>query len=277
METRACTRANRKINPMATVIRAGEAGKLGVRLGRIDLTDHLEEARRVVEAARREAERIVADARREAERVYQETSRSGYDDGYRAGEQAGRESGHAQALAEAVQRFEQEHDDLSSDMRRVIDEIDAIKTDLRLVCERELLNFAVTIARKLTFAIGELHTESAVANMQRAIELIGRRMDVTVRAHQRDIEALRAFASGVMDHAVKSGSMEFVADETITPGGCVVSHDRSEIDATLETQAEELVTLLLGRHDAPGSAARADERAEEAGRHHDQVHGDSDS
>jgi flagellar assembly protein FliH len=232
---------------MATIIRAGEAGNLGARLGRIDLTDHLEEARRTVEAARREAEQIISEARREAERKYKETSRSGYDDGYRDGEQTGREVGLAQALADAAKRFEQEHDDLISDMRRVVEDVDAIKTDLRIAAGHDLLNFAVTIARKLTFAIGELNTESAAANMQRAIELIGRQADIRVRAHPRDLEAMRTFLPNLMDRAAKLGSIEFVVDESIAPGGCVVTHERSEIDATLETQAEELVTLLLGR------------------------------
>ncbi len=231
---------------MATVIRAGEAMAIQARPTAINLNDHLDEARRTVERARREGERIVGEARAQADQVHKETRESGYEEGFRLGKQEGEEAGYAEAHARATAEFEREHADLVSDLHRVVDEVDAIKTDLRLAVNKDLLGFAVRLATKLTFEIGALHTESATANLERAAGLIGSRADLAVRAHPRDLAALRTFAGGVVDRVTGSSTVRFVEDESVAPGGCVVSSEATEVDASLQTQTEELVALLLG-------------------------------
>lgn len=231
---------------MSTVIRAGEASTLRSRITAIDLNDHFDDARRVVERARREAERLISAAHAQVDRVHRETRESGYQAGYQDGQREGKEAGFAEAHAEATADFERDQANVIADLHRVVDEIDAIKTDLRLAANKDLLRFAVGVAEKLTFAIGKTHTESASANLQRAVELIGSGVDLMVRAHPHDVAALRMFASGVTDHVSKSNAIRFVEDDEIAPGGCVVTSDTTEIDATLETQTGEIAAMLLG-------------------------------
>ncbi|MDO9160162.1 MAG: FliH/SctL family protein, partial [Burkholderiaceae bacterium] len=53
---------------------------------------------------------------------------------------------------------------------------------------------------------------------------------VTVRLHPDDYAALEA---GWI-HLPESGAPRFVADESITPGGCLVQYKGNEVDATIE-------------------------------------------
>lgn len=235
-----------KVDVVASVIRAGEQARIHPHLAAIDLADHLDEAKRVVAEARRQAEGILDDARAEARRVYAEKRESGYEQGFEAGAREGRQAGFAAAQEEASREFTQAQVDLVADMRRVVDEIDAIKTDLQLAAQERMLDFAVRLAKRLTFDIGRLNTQSASANLQRALDILGSRVDLTIHAHPQDITALRTFAQGLADHVAASGSVRFVEDSAIAPGGCLVRSASSEVDASLETQVAELSALLLG-------------------------------
>jgi len=131
--------------------------------------------------------------------------------------------------------------------------------DLQLAGNERLLRFAVRLAQRLTFDIGAVNSGAATANLQRAIDVLGSTVDLTVRAHPRDVAALRTFAAGVTAHVARSCALRLVEDAMIAPGGCVVQSNASEIDATLETQTAELSALLLGADTAETGGESGDE------------------
>ncbi|MGB2987052.1 MAG: FliH/SctL family protein [Phycisphaerae bacterium] len=230
---------------MSTVIRAQEAGRILGRLSTVDLADHLAEARAVVEAAQRRAAQIIAEAEARMDRVLADAEESGYQAGYEHGYAEGKEQGHQAAHEESIKRFEQEHANIVAAMQNAVAEIDALKEDLMIAAQRDQLDFAVLVARKLTFAIGRLHPESAVENLRRALRLVESKTDLTIRVHPNDIASLDMFADSVLKQAEASRVVNVVADDSLAPGGCKVETERNRVDATLETQVDEIVSLLL--------------------------------
>lgn len=233
---------------MSTVIKAGLHGKVLRRLTTVDLADHLAEARQVIEHARRQAAEIVALAHETEKRLYDEARRSGHEEGYAKGRETGVREGREAAHSDAIERFQRDHADIVSDMRRVVEEIDRIKQDLRISAEQDLLDFAVLLARKLTFAIGRLNHEAVIENLKRALERIASRTDVTVRVHPDDLATMTTFAESTLDRARAASGFSIVADDSIAPGGCIVEGERTDVDASLETQVEEMVSLLTQGH-----------------------------
>lgn len=231
---------------MSTVIKAGEAVRIVKRLSTVDLADHLAEARAVVAEARQRASQIVTDAEVQAARMLNESRESGHEEGYQQGYDAGTRAGHQAAYEESIKRFETEQGDVVTSMERAIAEIDAVKEDLKIAAEKDLLDFAVMLAKKLTFAIGRLHPESVVENLKRALRLVESNTDLTIHVHPDQISSIETFAGSVLKRAGASRVLNIVPDESITPGGCKVDGDRASVDATLDTQVEEIVSLLLG-------------------------------
>ena len=239
---------------MSTVIKAREAGKILKRLAAVDLADHLAEARAVVDDARRRASEMVRRTQREIDRVVPEVRRAtheeayakGYEKGLREGREAGTAAGHKEAFDSSTNRFDQEQGAIVADMKRVIDQIDAVKEELMVAAKQHLLEFALHLGTKLTFAIGSLHRESAIANLNRALDLVGSRTDLTVRVHPDDVAALERFAESALRQVRGSKAVRFVVDPSVSPGGCTVRTERTEVDATLDTQVAEITSLLLG-------------------------------
>jgi len=232
---------------MSTVIKAGQAGTMLHRLSRVDLADHLAEAKQILDDARRQAEQLKARTRDEARRVLEEAKESGFAEGKSQGYEEGLAQGRQTAFEEATARFNAEQATLVADFARAIAEIDRTKSDIRVAAERDVLEFAVNIATQLTFGIGGLHQEAACENLTRALELVDDKSDLTIRVHPTQLETMGMFAGGTFRMLDASKAFQMVGDECVAPGGCVIEGRLTDVDASLETQTRQIVSLLLGR------------------------------
>jgi len=237
---------------MSTVIKAGHAGKVVRRLTTVDLADHLAEAQAAIEEAQRRAAQIVTQAKHEADRAIAVSRKTAEEAGRREGYAAGMAEGYAAAHDEAVERFNREHANVVAGLQHAIAEFDRVKEELRITAGRDLLDLAVLIARKLTFAVGSMHREAAAANLERALSLVGLKTDLSIWVHPDDLASMETFAPTVAEKVNASVAVRIAADESIAPGGCIVRTDRVEVDATLDTQVDEIVTLLLGERESHG-------------------------
>ncbi len=233
---------------MATVIKAGQANAPTLRrLETIDLADHVVEAAKIVNAARREAERLVTQARSAAGRIRRRSQETGYREGYAKGEAEGRRAGHSQALDEATGRFNREQADLSNVMRTTVASLESMKRDLLIRAEHDLLSFGVRVAEKVTKRAVALDREAAVDNLKAVLRLVGTKTDLVVRIHPTDAETMRRFAATLADDLRQRVHVHMVEDESLTPGGCVVRSEATEVDATVDTQIDQIVNLVLSK------------------------------
>lgn len=216
------------------------------RLSTVDLADHLAEAKAVMAEARIRAARMTSDAEAQAKQLrqsgWEEGRSAGYQEGYAVGVAEGREA----AFEEAMERFSRSQEDAVSALRRTVAELDAMKRDLMIAAERDVLEFAIAVARKLTLTIGEFHREAAVENLKESLRMVGAKTHITVHAHPKDVETLRTFATSLSTFIDQAQTVKIDAQESISPGGCRVESDRTKVDATLETQIDAMVSLLTG-------------------------------
>jgi flagellar biosynthesis/type III secretory pathway protein FliH len=119
-----------------------------------------------------------------------------------------------------------------------------MKDNLRMAAERDLIDFAVSVAAKLTYAIGRRHREAAQENLRRSLPLVESPTNLTVRVNPDDMQSIEVFADSVLKQFDASRAVAVVPDDNIAPGGCRVLAGQTELDATLETQVAEMVALL---------------------------------
>jgi len=240
---------------MATVIRAGEpATRIIKQLSSIDLSDHLISAESMAARARAQAHEILEQAKHQRSQILSRAREDGYEQGLAEGRaaghaegfRAGQEMGHTTAREESVQKFAAEQANLVSSLRQVISDLDRLKDETGIKAAQNVLDFAIRVASKLTFAIGKLHPKSAQANLQRALELVGQKTGLLVRMNPADMDAARAFLDEGATAMQNSAAVRFAGDDSLAPGGCRVETESGEIDASLETQIDEIIALLLG-------------------------------
>ncbi|MCH7813555.1 MAG: hypothetical protein IID40_05995 [Planctomycetes bacterium] len=235
---------------MSTVIKRGQQGKPLQRLSTFDLADHMSEARAIVASARVEARRILVEARGHSRTLKEEAQRAGHQQGYEKGLPEGRSDGRGQALSDATERFDTQRANLAAAMQAAVDSIEGQKRDLMIAAQRDLLSFAVALARKVTGRIGELDRQAVVSNVERALRLVGTKTDLRIRVHPIDAETMRQFAAGLSERLDRTGHVELTEDDAMAPGGAVVEAGGTQVDARIETQIEQIAALLLGDEEA---------------------------
>jgi len=232
---------------MSTVIKAGQAGSILKRLSHVDLADHLSEAQAVIAEAKRRATQMIGQAKEEAVRIREAAREEGSREGRVQGFQEGTEVGRQEARDAATRTFEDAHAGAVSAMERAVAEIESLKGDLAIRAQHHLLEFAIRIAEKLTYAVGRMDREAAKANFERALRLVDASTDIRVLVHPDDVETLRSFAPSVLQKSEQARGVQIVADADMAPGGCRVMYGQFEVDQSLDTQITEMVLLLMGR------------------------------
>ena len=237
---------------MTTVIKPGTDYELLAAAMPLHLSEHVAEADALVSQAREQAKRIVAEAKEVARRYYEESKRQGFAAAYQEGFEQGSAAGRTSAFDESMRHFAENHASVVSAMESAADQIETTKTDLQITANRDLLVFATRIAEKMTFDIGRASREVVQENLKRAIRLVGEPTDITIRVHPTDHDTMRVFAPTAFKEMRDAVHVDVVADETIAAGGCVVRTERTEVDATLESQITVMVQTLLGRENTDG-------------------------
>jgi flagellar assembly protein FliH len=183
-------------------------------------------------------ERRESPAAEDLQRLAQEQIEAARRQGYREGESAARaacrreveEAGRQMALA--VQNALRE------------------KARLRAEAEREVVQVAVAIARKILRREVRIDPAVALGLVKAAMETVAAREMQTVRTTPAMAQALSAsLASLGLPEGVR-----VAADASLEAGGLIVETARGDVDASVETQLEEISRGLLQAADGVRSS-----------------------
>jgi flagellar assembly protein FliH len=150
----------------------------------------------------------------------------GFAQGERAGAEAARERGEAM-----LRRLTQ-----------TIDELMALRTQMIHQTERQMVQLALAVARRVVHREVSLDQDLLVAMARVALERLGESARVTVRFHPEEFEAISARRAN--DWA--GASVSVVADPRVGRGGCRVESEFGTLDAGVDAQLQELARALLG-------------------------------
>ena len=164
----------------------------------------------------------------ELERMQQDAHREGFEQGHKEGLASG-----AKEVREAVDRLQQIMDALA----RPLDDVDAMVTN-------ELVSLAIAVARQIVRREIKVDPGEVVAVVREALTVLpsaARRVQILV--NPEDAGLVRDFLTA---QAGEDRHLRIVDDPVISRGGCRVSSEHSEIDATVEQRIAAIAAKLLG-------------------------------
>ena len=147
-----------------------------------------------------------------------------YERGYAAGEAAFR-----QALQGQVEALEQR-------VCRSLEEIAALRPRLRHQAEAQVVELALRIARKILGRQIQIDSEVLTGLLKAALDRIDARELFEVRVAPRSQAAIQAS----IQHAGLPVRVQVVADASLEPGALLLETDRGRLDASIDTQLEEI-------------------------------------
>jgi flagellar assembly protein FliH len=160
--------------------------------------------------------------------------REAFTKGYAQGERAGLEAGGKRA--EAMLRR----------VAQTLEELGSLRKTLMQQSERQMVQLALTLARRVVQREISLDPELIAAMAHVAIKKLGVSNPSTIRLHPDDYTVV------ARDGDRWSGSnVSVVPDASIARGGCMVESDFGNIDASLDRQFDEMARALLGGAGVP--------------------------
>jgi flagellar assembly protein FliH len=155
--------------------------------------------------------------------------REAFAKGYAQGERAGLEAGGKRAEA-MLRRVAQTLTDLAG-----------LRETLIQQTERQMVQLALTIARRIVLREVSLDPELIAAMAHVALKKLGTSSPATIRLNPEDYT--------VVAHDGErwgGGQVTVVPDPAISRGGCLVESEFGRIDASIDRQFDEMTRALLG-------------------------------
>ncbi len=235
---------------MATVIKTGEQDpRLFKRLETVSVSDHLGEARLVLEASRQQSRELLHDTYVEAETIRKEASDKGYEAGFKRGYEAGTKAGYEAAFQAAKEEFRNEQEQLVRTLHELVAGYEQQKRDLFIRANNDVLQFAMRVAEKVTRQVGAVNCGAAVENLKAALREVESKTDLVIRVNKKDHLAIERFVETLMEDAKDAENLTIIVDDTIAQGGCRVHTHDIEIDVTLDAQIEQIASLVAAHEE----------------------------
>ncbi len=186
----------------------------------------------LIKEAKAQAQQIISDADAKREEICREAQQQGYEEGFQKGVSAGRAEG---------QRLRSEAEELLAQARNWY-------AELIQESETKIIELATGIASKLVRGEMQTFPEHIVSVAQEAISSIKESSTYLIFANPQDTEMLRSKKDSLMQELPENVSLRILADQSITPGGCLLDTDKGQVEVTIEGQLDRLSRMLSGEH-----------------------------
>jgi len=172
-------------------------------------------------------EQRLAESQQEAARREQQAFEAGY--------RKGAAEGHQQAASQLKPVLE--------GLAAGLGELQAMRRRMRREAERDLVHLAVAIARRILHRELSVDPEALLGIVKAALERLEGREVERVRVHPADAELIRPY----LEQAGLSERVRLIADSHLARGSLLVETAQGVLDASLESQLQEIQRGLLDR------------------------------
>jgi type III secretion protein L len=174
-----------------------------------------EEARFILQTAREEADKLVADANDAAEEIRCKAYQTGRDEA---------------------------ENELLENLLAIKEE----RSQVFLTIERDILKLSIKLAEKIIGREIQQDESARTEIVLNALRHARQQEMLTVRVSNADLSRLEEMRESI-NALGRAQYIDFVADQAIVKGGCIIESASGTIDARLETQLRILENALLAR------------------------------
>lgn len=197
------------------------------------------------EQTRQECVRLLSDAQQQAVRERDEAQTAGHAEGYRNGLKQAEEEIQQKARQLAEQLVEQRLQTVLPAVSQLLDELSAARQHCQAEWERELVGMSIAVAQRVIDQTLEAQPEKLLDVVQDAVALAVGKTSIEMRLAPRDLESLGDRVRQAVEQSSHGMVCRLVADESVSPGGCVAVTESGRIDARIETMLDRIAAELL--------------------------------
>jgi len=230
---------------LSNVVKAGAADAYRSAIA-FDLADVEAQAAALLSRAEGEAAAVIAAARKSAEEIRRTAADGARVEGFEAGRKEGAELGGREGREAAFARAQADIATLSAALCAAAAELSRTKDDLFTQAEMDLLKLSVLIARKIVGREVAADRHVTPDNVKRCLDLLSERRNLVIRVAPSTLDVVNERLPEISKTLGDLSSVKLVADQSLEPGGCLVTSQSGVLDATIEAQFAEVERVLFG-------------------------------
>ncbi|MDR3304061.1 MAG: flagellar assembly protein FliH [Treponema sp.] len=199
-----------------------------------------DEAQSLKREAQDAAEKITAEAERKATETVEASSinaealcRAAEDRSFRQGREAGFNEGKAE-VARLIERTQ-----------TVLERAQEKRAEIFAEAEKQLIDLALLISRKVIKILSENQKEVLIANVTEALHKVKSKGEVVIRVNTADIKLSTEHTQDFIQALESGNAIQIQEDTSVDQGGCIIETDFGEIDARISSQMAELEARIL--------------------------------
>jgi flagellar assembly protein FliH len=203
------------------------------------------EVRKLAQEILDQAKAMFAGVRGQAGLLMAEAEKRGHEKGHSEGLAKGREEGRQAAYEAESRRVREQTAPLARRLADISAAIEDERKDNLARAQADLLKCALAVARKVVKREVTVNEDVIKMNLGKAIELSAEKSEIQVRLNPADLQIIEEYVPQLKNAFSKLKSIHFVADMSVSQGGCIVQGRGGDVDARIETQFEEIERQLL--------------------------------
>jgi len=128
-------------------------------------------------------------------------------------------------------------------MVSLFEELDSLKARAFSESEQEIVQLSLAIARKIVKKEVSMDPDTVRRSVKSALEYLNDKSFMRVLIHPRDMKNLEQYLPELAEEK-KIERFELAEDNCVDPGGCILESGFGRINATIESQLDELETEI---------------------------------
>jgi flagellar biosynthesis/type III secretory pathway protein FliH len=188
-----------------------------------------------------EAESVLINAQQEADRMLQQArgkisalEEEAYARGFQQGEKDAREA------------LRKDREDFLASTRNILNELEKIKDNIYRDTEADLIDLAIKMAEKMVCRQLDILPDTSIDMIKEACNQVRDCKEVILYVPARQFENIVAKQGEINDLLYKTEHFSIRSDPDMKHGGCRIETEQCDIDARLETMAEQMSKLFKG-------------------------------
>jgi len=126
-----------------------------------------------------------------------------------------------------------------------LEEVSRLRRSIMQNSSNDMLQLVMTIARQVLQVEVSVKPEAILATIERALQASTNADHFHVRVHPDNLALVREKKPFFLSRITGLKNINFEGDAEIAPGGCRVESEFGDVDATIDTQLEEIRRFLL--------------------------------
>ncbi len=155
-----------------------------------------------------------------------EIEENAYAEGYKKGEKIGLESGRKKV------------EPILNKFCELLKEVSEIKESICRDAEKEVVNLALAIARKVVGFEADKNQEVVINVIKEALKSVADHGKIKIRINPADFKFLMEDGRRVRNFLEDPKRITFIEDSTIEVGGCFIESELGDVDARIEKQLQ---------------------------------------